>query len=85
MPQRCAYLITDEYRKTYTIEGTLKRAVRAGKEAAWRHGREFSITQRCMLPAGRRKQTKMAVCYPIRGTRNTECLYVRKGKRQRVI
>ena len=81
----CAYSVHDKGRKNYSVKYTFKKAVRAGKEAAWRHGHEFSITQRCTLPRGRSKQTKMAVCYPITGTGRTECLYIRKGKRQRVL
>jgi hypothetical protein len=87
MPQRCTYLIKGKNRKTtITVEGNFKRAIRAAKDAAWRHPNdEFSVTQRCMLPGRRRKRTKMAVCYQIRGTRHTECLFVRKGKKMRVI
>lgn len=86
MPQRCSYLITDQYRKTFRTEGSFKGAIKAAKEAAWRFPeREFSITQRCMLPSKKRKSTKMAVCYTIRGTRHTECVFTRKGKKPRVI
>ena len=87
MPQRCVYLVKGRQKSssTYTTKGSFKKAVRAGKEAAWRYGKEFDIIQRCMLPAGRHRRTKMAVCYPVRGTRHTECLYVRRGKKRRVL